>query len=146
MREVLSKFADNLDSLIFDVGLDGKSFAREIGISTTAVYSYLNEHKLPSIGVAVKIADYFDCSVEFLLGREPEQRHGVFCPCPPWKEQIAFLLRYYNVTKYRLCKDVPITHSIIFAWQKGSVPNLDYVLRLADYFGCSVDFVLGREK
>ncbi len=146
MKEVLSKFAENLDTLIFDAGLDGKSFAACVGISKTAVYSYLNDRKLPSIGAALKIADYFDCSVEFLLGREPERRHGVFYPCPPWKERLAFLLQHYGVTKYRLCKEVPITHSIIFAWQKGAVPELSYIIRLADYFGCSVDFVLGREK
>ncbi len=144
--ELMSKFAERLDEVTFDTHLNGKELALAVGVRPTTVYNLLNGKRQPSIEVLVRFADYFKVSTDYLLGREPERAITTFKKRPPWKEQIAFLLKHYGVTKYRLCKDVPITHSIIFAWQRGSIPNLDYVLRLADYFGCSVDFVLGREK
>lgn len=146
MAEVLSKFAENLDTLAFDAGLNGKELAEAIGVKAPTVYNLLNGKRQPSVGVLVRLAERFGVSVDFLLGRSPERRHETFCPCPPWREQVAFLLGYFKVTKYRLCKDTPVTRSVFYAWLKGAEPELNSVLRLADRFGCSVDFILGREK
>lgn len=146
ITQVLSKFVENLKDMMFDAHITVPDLARQLGISEGATYSYFR-NRTPEVRNLILIAEYFDCSVDFLLGREPERQHSAFRPCPPWKEQLAFLLKYYGVNKYRLCRDVPVTHSVIYAWQKGdSEPKLDYVLRLADYFGCSVDFLLGRER
>ena len=143
--EVLPKFVDNVKDLLFDARITVPELAKAIGKTESTTYRYLHGNT-PSVGTLVKIAEVFDCSLEFLLGREPERQHGTFAPCPPWKEQIIFLLDYFKVSKYRLCKDAPVTRSIFYAWLKGAEPELNYVLRLADYFGCSVDVVLGREK
>ena len=144
--ELMSKFAERLDEVMFDAHLNGKELALAVGVRPTTIYNLLNGKRQPSIEVLVRLADYFKISADYLLGREPERAMTTIKKRPPWKEQICFLLKHYGITKYRLCKDVPVTHSIFYAWQKGSAPILDYVLRLADYFGCSVDFVLGREK
>lgn len=143
--EVLSKFVENTKDILFDTHTTVPELAKAIGKTEGATYWYLRGHT-PGVETLVKIADFFNCSLEFLLGREPERQHGAFLPCPPWKEQVAFLLAHFKVSKYRLCKDVPVTRSVFYAWLKGAEPELNYILRLADFFGCTVDFVLGREK
>ena len=40
--------------------------------------------------------------------------------------------------------DLKITHGNIKKWQK-STPSIDSVVRMADYFGVSIDTLLGRE-
>lgn len=100
----------------------------------------------PDLKLLVKIADYFSCSADYLLGRVTEYGKVAYRECPPFSQRLAFLLQYFGVKKYRLCKEVPVTHSVIYAWQSGqSLPTLDYAVKLADYFHCRVDFILGRE-
>lgn len=144
--EVLSNFAENLRDLLFDHHITVPILAKQIGVSEVAVYSYLRGQQ-PEIAVFTRIADYFQCSMDFLLGRTPEERVHTFYPIPPFPQQLNFLLEYYHIKKYHLCKEVPITHSVIYNWQRGKyAPSLDYIVKLAEYFGCSVDFVIGREK
>ena len=51
------------------------------------------------------------------------------------------------VTKYRLTKETHLTEETIRRWQSGRFePTTESLIRLADYFGCSVDFILGREN
>ena len=43
--------------------------AKDLGMSQGLMNEYKNGVKLPSIQNLVKIADYLDCSVDYLLGR-----------------------------------------------------------------------------
>ena len=145
--EFVSNFAERLDELRFDRGLTGEQLAHALGVRKNLIYYYLNDKRQPSIKMLVKMADYFQCSTDFLLGLEEENTAKTFKICPPFSEQLQFLLKHFQTNKYRLCKEVPITHSVIYAWQNGtSVPLLDHVLKLAKHFDCSVDFILGRES
>ena len=145
--DVLSNFAEKLDELMFDENINGKELADILGISKKQIYYVLNHKRMPSLDVLSRVANHFSCTTDLLLGREPESKAKTFRPVPPFPQQLAFLLDYFHVKKYRLCKEVPITHSVIYNWQRGKfAPSLDYIIKLADYFGCSVDFVIGREN
>ena len=51
--------------------------AKETGISQGLMNEYKNGVKLPTVQNLAKIADYLDCSVDYLLGRtdNPEVNH-----------------------------------------------------------------------
>lgn len=42
------------------------------GLHDTAVFEYERRHRKPSLESALKLADYFDVSLDFLVGREGE--------------------------------------------------------------------------
>lgn len=145
--EVMSKFVERLDELMFDHHITVPELAEALGIYDSTIYNYNRESRHPKIEVLIRMANYFQCSIDFLLGLEAENTAKTFKKCPPFNEQLKFLLEYFHTNKHRVCVEVPITHSVIYAWQSGqSFPALDYVLKLANYFGCSVDFILGREN
>lgn len=146
MTELCANFVENLKELLFEQGLSVKEFSEKIGIYESTVYNYMRGSRQPNLKLLIKIADYFSCSADYLLGRVSEYGEVAYRACPPFPQQLAFLIKYFGINKYRLCKEVPITHSVIYAWQNGqSVPTLDYAVKLADYFHCSVDFIVGRE-
>ena len=145
--EVLSDFVERLDELMFDQRVNGRELADAVGVKKNTIYYLLNGKRQPSVELLVGLADYFQCTTDFLLGREAENFAASFLPVPPFSERLPFLLEHFHTNKYRLCKGVPVTHSVIYYWQSGKFsPTLDYVIRLADFFGCSVDYVIGREK
>lgn len=50
-----------------------------------------------------------------------------------------------GVSTYRACTDIGLNRSAVAKWKTGSVPNGATAAKLADYFGVSVDVLLGKE-
>lgn len=49
-----------------------------------------------------------------------------------------------NITKNKLLSELGLSKNCFVRWEKGSVPSADIVSKIADYFDCSVDYLLGR--
>ena len=62
-------FADRLKELREEAGLSQKAMAKKLDISSGAYCYYETNVNEPSIVVLKKIADYFDVTADYLLGR-----------------------------------------------------------------------------
>ncbi len=63
-----------------------------------------------------------------------------------------FITTFYNLRKEKnlsqldIAKKTGFAKTTICAWEKGRAqPSLDTLIKLADIFECSVDYLLGRE-
>ncbi len=63
----MEKFVDILNDLIIDKGLSLRKLAEESHISANQYSKYL-KGTIPTIPVAIRLADYFNHSVDFLFG------------------------------------------------------------------------------
>lgn len=63
-------FAQNLKDLREKIGISQRTLAKKLGVQPTDVSSYERGVKLPTVKKLIKIADFFDVSVDKLLGRE----------------------------------------------------------------------------
>lgn len=53
------------------------------------------------------------------------------------------LLKNTNKTIYRVSKDTEIAPTTLYDWRDGkSVPKIDKLKKLADYFGISIDYFI----
>lgn len=142
-----SKFSEALDSFMFERELNATQLAMAIGIDPTTVMRYLRETRTPSVENLVRIADYFQCTAEFLLGRAPENYPSVFYPCPPFSEQLKVLKERFRCPWQQFYQTARISSSRFYEWKNGTrTPTLDCVISLADGFQCTVDFIIGRTK
>lgn len=58
-------------------------------------------------------------------------------------EKIDKLLKWKNITPYRMCKDLSLPTSSATAWKQGKYnPSATALKKIADYFGVSVDYFL----
>jgi len=144
---IMSKLSERLNELVSERNKTCTQISKELGIDRSTLYTFMHGKALPSMRNLVKLADYFNCSSDFLLGYvDYDKPDKVFKACPPFSERLAFLLKYFGKTKTDLTEEANITESIIFQWQDGTYePSLDNILKLKNYFDCSVDFILGRE-
>ena len=56
------------------------------------------------------------------------------------------LLQKHNLSAYKVSKLTGVTQSTLSDWKRGrSTPKTDTLQKLADYFGVSVDYLMGRE-
>ena len=64
------KISENLKMLMKEQDLKQQALAEEIGISQSAISSWLSGKKEPSIESLWKLADFFDVSIDELVGRK----------------------------------------------------------------------------
>lgn len=60
---------------------------------------------------------------------------------------ILYKLCEKNSTKpYIVAKEIGVSNSVCTKWKNGSIPNGETLLKLSNYFGVSIDFLLGRTE
>lgn len=143
----LSKFGETLKELLDEQNLTGKQLGLELGIAGPTITRYIQGKFMPSMNNLILIADYFNCSTDYLLGREPDNQNLKFKKCPPFTEQIEFLAKHFCPTFDAFYTKAKIHESTFYEWKNGSsIPTLESIIRIAETFDCRVDFVLGRES
>ena len=143
----MSRFSEVLSYLIFEQNADAKAFAAKIGVSPTCITRYLRDDRFPSIEMLVLLADYFECSADYLLGLEENKGSAKYKKCPKFSTQFAYMLDYFDYNCYKLSEGINIHQSTLYAWKNGKrVPTAENVIKLAEFFDCRVDFILGRES
>ncbi len=145
--DILSKVSERLKELMDEAEIKTLALAGKTNIEQSVISKFLRAERLPSASTLVKLADFFHCSTDYILGLSDELSDGNYKQRPPFNEQLTFLLKHYQITKYRLEKEAKFTEETVNRWHKGKYePTVESLIRLSKYFNCSVDFVLGREK
>ena len=65
-------FAEKLYELLAENGLNRKQFAEKCGIPYPTVIGWTNLNRLPDYSALMKLADFFDCSVDYLMSRQDD--------------------------------------------------------------------------
>ena len=73
---ITDKFHRNLAALRRDSGLSQKKVSADLGISQALLSHYEKGIREPSFDFLIRCADYFDCSVDYLLGRTNDKDRG----------------------------------------------------------------------
>lgn len=143
----LSIFAERLSELIFDGKKTAREVAKETAMGKTTVYEYLSGQKMPTLRNLVKLADYFSCSTDYLLGLEHEQANFTFQVCKPFPERFQEVLQYFEISRYRLEQMTGIAESALYYWAKGQkCPTVENILLVCEKLDCRVDFFIGRSN
>ena len=143
----LAIFADRLSELIFDCKKTARDIAKETVIGKTTIYEYLSGQKMPTLRNLVKLADYFACSTDYLLGLEQEQTKLTFQVCKPFSERFQEVLQYFAISRYRLEQMTGIAESALYYWAKGQkCPTVENILLVCEKLDCRMDFLIGRSN
>jgi len=65
----LSNFAERLKELLFDNNLSPEQLAKAIDAERNTVYGWVSEPTKIRVSHIIALADYFRCTIEFLIGR-----------------------------------------------------------------------------
>ena len=141
----MSNLSESLKELMEEAEINAPALADATGIDSSTILTFLRGDGLPYVDTLVTLADYFKCSTDYLLGLTDKFSEEEFKQRPPFSEQLTFLLKHFNVTKYRMEKATGLAEKTVNRWHNGKTqPTVESLIRLAKYFDCSVDFILGR--
>ena len=74
----MSKFPIRLKELREEKRLLSKEFAKIMNVEPATISNWENGNRFPKDDVLIKIADYFDCSTDYLLGRTDDKLAKVY--------------------------------------------------------------------
>ena len=74
----MSKFPIRLKELREQKKLLSKEFAKIMNVEPATISNWENGNRFPKDDVLIKIADYFDCSIDYLLGRTDDQQAKIY--------------------------------------------------------------------
>ena len=72
-------FADRVKYLRQSRELNQVQFAQKMGVTKQSVSNWENDNIMPSVEMLEKIADFFNVTADYLLGREDCHDSGVQC-------------------------------------------------------------------
>lgn len=124
-------FGERLRKLRVKSGFSQQALSSELGISKAAMCYYENGQRVPDIDVLVRIADYFNVSADYLIGRsdvasiDPSQKMQVACKVTGLSEKAVKNLQ--NIQESGLRSDLLIENERL----KDIINYLDELERLA---------------
>lgn len=144
ISKILQERVIDLSSEIDKPSKEGK--AGVIGINRSTFSNIYNYGIVPRTPALVKIADYFNVSVAYLMGESDSDYFSPIIEKVPFTSRLDSLLQEKNIkTLYDLSQKVHIHRNNIRQWYTADcLPLIDDLFILADFFGVSVDYLLGR--
>ena len=142
----LSNLSENLQELMNEHGLNQSTLAEAMNTNSSKISSYITAKRAPNYTTFIALIEYFHCSADFLLGLQEYPCEGIrYQPVRPFGERLREILQETDTSQYRFTKEADVSWGVFYNWLTGkSFPSVDNLVKIAGYFGCSVDFLLGR--
>ena len=142
----MSEFSENLKELMSERGFTQTSLAAAMHTCSSKISSYCTGKRAPNYDTFVCLIDFFHCSADFLLGMKEYPNEDVpYLPVRPFGERLRALLKEKSMSQYLFIKHTKISWGVFYNWLSGKrKPSLDNIIKLAEFFDCPVDFILGR--
>lgn len=120
-------------------------FAKAVGISRSSISKWLADQTLPSPESAIKLADFFHCSLDYLFGLSDKTDYKKGSSRSGFLERFTLLSAKSGITDYTISKHCKISSGTVAKWRyHGNLPQIPKLIRLAELFGCSLDYLVGR--
>ena len=142
--EIMSKFSERLKELMFDCGqIKSEALAKKLKVSGPTVRSWMNNKRDITLVNAVNVADFFECSLDYLAGLSEVDHKVTARPLPPFYDNLRKVMAEQGVTRYQIAKNV-VADVFFTKWAHGGMPMLYTACKLAQYLNVSLDYLVGR--
>ena len=141
----MNKFQETLKELLDEKSLSRLALAKILNISSTTINGYFNNGYYPDIKIAVKIAKYFDCSLDYLFGFS-DQRKNFETNKNTFINNFTTIIKENNLSIAQAMKALNMSEYNYYRWKNGLFPRTNNLIEIAKYFNVSLDFLVGDVK
>ena len=144
--DIYSKhFVEIISDYIIVNEITPTAFAKGVGCLDRCVARWLSGVNTPSIEYAIKVADFLNCSLDYLFGLTDDPKYKKAEISVPFSERLTFLMKKTKTNKLKLSKICEVSSSTVSKWVlHRQLPKPDIACLLANHFNCSVDFLFVR--
>lgn len=137
----MNNFRERLDDFLIEHDMSKNQLATIVGVRPDTIYGYYRKKLLPEIHIAKRIADHFNCSLDYLFGLTDQVKNNE-------KNDLSFadtvkkLIKDNHKSVEKTMKELNISDRTYYRWQSGeSKPLTSVIIALAKYFDVSVDYL-----
>lgn len=142
----MNEFQERLQDLLVENELSRLQLSKKIGISFETLNGYFNKDFYPELSVAIKIADYFGCSLQYLMGLT-EDYQTIDENDLSFIETIRKLLKENNLSIEKLMKSLNMSEANFYRWKNNNnKPAMQSLIAIAKFFDVSIDYLVAGEK
>jgi len=138
-------FAERLNELMALKNIKSIQLGKEIDVGGSTIRYWQRGEKQPSLLSLLKLADYFNCTIDYLTARSENEINFTPKITPPFPQALRRALASQNMTRYSLARDTKFSDSYMYSWDHGAVPDMLTLIELANILDCSIDYLVGRE-
>lgn len=143
--KISSTFQSRLNDLVNETPYKKSELPKRIGIAKDILIKALNIGLLPSTKSLVVIADFFNVSLDYLLGLTDDDYFEKALQAKTFQQRLDELKRLKKVTYCKIATELGFSRSLFNTWKKYNyIPSLEIAFSLSDYFDVSLDYLLGR--
>lgn len=142
----LSVFVERLQEYNNNEKFNISLLARKLGFSRITVSNVLNKKHNPSTKLLIAFVEHFDCSADYLLNKKDLPIEKEFKAVKPFGEILRRCLKESHKSEADLQRELNVSSSLTYRWLNNiAQPNVESLMEVAEYFNCSIDYLLGRE-
>lgn len=139
------EFQKRLAELIEEKGCSKREFAQQVGVSKDVIIRGTMYGIVPSLQSLIKIADSLNLPLEYLLGKSDDAHFYKSETGVTFHTRIVELANEKGVKYSEIAHKMPFPNSYFYDWQREkTLPSLEYLRAIAEYFKVSIDYLLGR--
>lgn len=144
-KRISPEFQKRLLELLDDKECTKREFAHFAGISKDIVARITIYGIIPSLRTLIKLADYFDVSLLYLLAESDDTYFYKSENPKTFQERLQSLIEESHTKYSQIAHKMPFPLNFFYEWERrGTIPSLEYLQALAEYFKVSPDYLLGR--
>jgi len=139
------KFKQRFLELISDFDCKKSEIPKLLNIDYNVYIKITEFGIIPKPVVLIRIADYFNISIEYLLCRTNNPYFEKAETTASFLERYQALKAEKNLTDYVIAQKLHITTSYTTNWKnKKYIPSIINLIELSELFKVSIDYLLGR--
>ncbi len=140
----MSNFRDMLNEVLFEKEKSFKDLENANILGKKTFYGFKDFS--PLLPTVIKICNYLEVSLDYLAGRTNENNFKRYRVSQTnFYNNLTNIIKTYKISQNKLSKEVPFSQCNFTYWKQGSLPKFSTLIRLADYFNCSIDDFLDLE-
>lgn len=145
VQRISPDFQKRLLELIEDENCSKYEFAERANVSKEVINRACLFGIIPSLQSLIRIADYLNISLPYLLARSDRELFEKSNSGATFHDRLPLLTAKAQKKYSEIAHAMPFPESYFHDWLRTkTLPSLDYLFSIADYFHISPDFLLGR--
>ena len=145
------KIADKIKQIRKESGKSQQEMSDILGLPRYIIANWEQGRSAPALEDIAKISECFNCSTDYLLGREDDTSNNAFFPeyIETKKGKFGNILRQFRkergLTQEELAEKMGLKYYNIGDWERGKCePCVSDLKQLAEIFDVTVDYLVGR--
>lgn len=144
-------FHEKLKTLRLNAKLNQKKTAEKLNVASTTYNGYEHGRREPDFDTLKKIANFFDCSIDYLLDNSPEKKVAAGYDDSLGNEELAKRIKLrresLNMTQDELSEFLNVRKELIIDFENGNVlPSVNRLKNLSVILRTTSDYLIGNSN